>query len=165
MSFPLQPRSLAEVIHPPCVICGGIVERITFANGERQSVNKWLRCQSCPGKCRLKLYSLRTREQLERRRAAYQHPPCAHCGNPVPRRGDEPLKRWRSRRCCCDECAISLVREGSRRAHEYRRAAGSWFVPDPIDLPPNCFAGMDVRTVSAGRIGSPEPSLRRQAIS
>jgi hypothetical protein len=45
------------------------------------------------------------------------HDPCANevCGGPVRRRQNEPLAKWKIRRCCSAECAQAVSTAAARR--------------------------------------------------
>jgi hypothetical protein len=76
---------------------------------------KWHRRQTCSPQCASRLHAMNmlgeTREPIP------PHAPCANevCGGPVRRRQNEPLAKWKIRRCCSAECARAVAVAAARR--------------------------------------------------
>ena len=101
------------VIHPPCLVCGGAVER-HLANGEKKKElrNNWLNRKTCSVKCG-NIY--KTRKNANKF-SGMTHDPCPVCGGPVPmREGDRP-SQWQNRVTCSVECHNKRASEGARKA-------------------------------------------------
>lgn len=124
MTASRAPRGLpaAPYVHPPCLVCGGPVERrSTGPRGE--SAADWKQRTLCSRVCSQKHSGeMRTVAWLARNKLLeLQHPPCLVCGAAVLAHKNETERRFFARGTCgAKPCAAALQ---SRRAKANVQAA------------------------------------------